>query len=632
MDGHSERNSGPRGCFPCSNAASTHTTNGSPVVPQERWLDGIKLDLAARLPLYTSDWTISNNEEAKKILAATLFAYFTSVLPAVIFGDSLRTSTDGNFGLTEVLLSTGAIGIVYSVFAGQGLVIVGVTGPVVFFQITVWTLAQAVGAPFLPLTAWVNIWCGLLHVFVAAGGWTKLVQRVTAFSGEIFGFFISVAYIYLGARNLVDLFPPTRPSDDPDNDTSERLASAFASLILATLTYTFAMACHQAKQWRTLNSTGRWIMQGYGLVLTLVVVSALSYVPVFYNPYIDIQRLPVPESGSFFVPSETASRNGWVVDLLGSDSDGNTMEPWMIFLAIVPAIMLLILFFFDHNVSSIMAQDAKFNLQKPSAYNYDFAVLGASVALTGIFGLPPGNGLIPQAPLHVRALAVVDYVDTPGGKREVYTSVVEKRWSNFIQSILTIVTIFLFPVLKLIPQAVLSGIFIYMGASGFIGNGLFERLGLLFMQAERRPAFKFLEFVPFAQVAEYTLIQAAAVLIIFVVSFNFFLNEGAPSIAIIFPLLIAALIPIRERFIPTRFSELELNHLDPPAEVAEDLAQKTSDYDRTTPSLTAQDLGLFQSFERFRAITSMRRREEAVAPTVSEEEGAPRLQRSNTAP
>jgi hypothetical protein len=246
--------------------------------------------------------------------------------------------------------------------------------------------------------------------------------------------------------------------------------------------------------------------------------------------------------------------------------------------------------------------------------------------------LPPGNGLIPQAPLHVRALAVVDYVDTPGGKREVYTSVVEKRWSNFIQSILTIVTIFLFPVLKLIPQAVLSGIFIYMGASGFIGNGLFERLGLLFMQAERRPAFKFLEFVPFAQVAEYTLIQAAAVLIIFVVSFNFFLNEGAPSIAIIFPLLIAALIPIRERFIPTRFSELELNHLDPPAEVAEDLAQKTSDYDRTKPSLTAQDLGLFQSFERFRAITSMRRREEAVAPTVSEEEGAPRLQRSNTAP
>ena len=89
------------------------------------------------------------------------------------------------------------------------------------------------------------------------------------------------------------------------------------------------------------------------------------------------------------------------------------------------------------------------------------------VALSaGIFGVPPGNGLIPQAPLHVRSLAVVEYVDTPGGKREVYASVVEKRWSALLQSILVLLTVFLFPLLKLIPQAVLSGTFLYMGASG----------------------------------------------------------------------------------------------------------------------------------------------------------------------
>jgi hypothetical protein len=105
--------------------------------PRERWFGGIGLDLAVRLPLYRSDWTVANSEEAKKIAAATLFAYFTSVLPAVIFGDELQMSTDGVYGLTEVLLSTGGMGILYSIFAGQGLVIVGVTGPVVFFQVTV---------------------------------------------------------------------------------------------------------------------------------------------------------------------------------------------------------------------------------------------------------------------------------------------------------------------------------------------------------------------------------------------------------------------------------------------------------------------------------------------------------------
>ena len=249
------------------------------------------------------------------------------------------------------------------------------------------------------------------------------------------------------------------------------------------------------------------------------------------------------------------------------------MEVWMVFMAIVPAIMLLILFFFDHNVSSIMAQDPKFNLKKPPSFNYDFAVLGMSVVLCGIFGVPPGNGLIPQAPLHVRALAVVEAIDTPAGKREVYAAVVEKRWSNLLQSILIVVTVFLFPALKLIPQGVLAGTFLYMGASGFLGNRLYDRLGLLRMQAIRRPAFEFLEFVPFPKVVKYTLIQFAAVVLTFFVSFNFFMPEGSPSIAIIFPLLIAALIPIRERILPNYFTELELRHLDPPPDAAEEDAQ-----------------------------------------------------------
>ena len=92
----------------------------------------------------------------------------------------------------------------------------------------------------------------------------------------------------------------------------------------------------------------------------------------------------------------------------------------------------------------------------------------ADLLAPGIFGVPPGNGLIPQAPLHVRALAVVDYEEAAPGmrRREVYTGVVEKRWSNLLQSLLCLLTVLLFPIIKLIPQAVLAGTFLYMGASG----------------------------------------------------------------------------------------------------------------------------------------------------------------------
>ena len=50
-----------------------------------------------------------------------------------------------------------------------------------------------------------------------------------------------------------------------------------------------------------------------------------------------------------------------------------------IFGAIIPALMIAGLYFFDHSVASQMAQQKEFNLQKPSAYHYDVLLLGIMV-------------------------------------------------------------------------------------------------------------------------------------------------------------------------------------------------------------------------------------------------------------
>lgn len=52
-----------------------------------------------------------------------------------------------------------------------------------------------------------------------------------------------------------------------------------------------------------------------------------------------------------------------------------------IFTAIIPALMVAGLYFFDHSVASQMAQQKEFNLKKPSAYNYDMLLLGIMVRL-----------------------------------------------------------------------------------------------------------------------------------------------------------------------------------------------------------------------------------------------------------
>ena len=73
-------------------------------------------------------------------------------------------------------------------------------------------------------------------------------------------------------------------------------------------------------------------------------------------PFVDVGT-PV------FPPSPTLAGRSWLVDL--SLCDGTQIA-----MAVVPAFVLTTLFFFDHNVSSLLAQAPEFNLKKPPAYHY----------------------------------------------------------------------------------------------------------------------------------------------------------------------------------------------------------------------------------------------------------------------
>lgn len=52
------------------------------------------------------------------------------------------------------------------------------------------------------------------------------------------------------------------------------------------------------------------------------------------------------------------------------------LSPKGVFVALPLAVILTILFFFDHNVSSLLSQKREFHLKKPPAYHWDFFVLG----------------------------------------------------------------------------------------------------------------------------------------------------------------------------------------------------------------------------------------------------------------
>ncbi|RYH23695.1 hypothetical protein EON65_17615 [archaeon] len=191
------------------------------------------------------------------------------------------------------------------------------------------------------------------------------------------------------------------------------------------------------------------------------------------------------------------------------------------------------------------------------------------VALTGLLGLPPTNGLIPQAPLHVISLMVKKRHQHPEGiiqstrQNDFYVEkVFEQRWTNLFQSTLTLMAIFkpFSYVIREIPTATLYGLFLYLGLSSFEGNQFAYRVYSWFQddsirsnnaQHDQNDELGSLhKYV----IYKYTALQAICCGIIFGITFT-------PA-EVIFPVLIALLVVVRLVVMPRLLLKQQLEILD----------------------------------------------------------------------
>ena len=65
--------------------------------------------------------------------------------------------TDHAYGVNEVLMLSALAGVVFGLFSGQPLCIVGVTGPISIFSYTVYELIHPRGTPYFPFMCWVYL-------------------------------------------------------------------------------------------------------------------------------------------------------------------------------------------------------------------------------------------------------------------------------------------------------------------------------------------------------------------------------------------------------------------------------------------------------------------------------------------
>ena len=106
------------------------------------------------------------------------------------------------------------------------------------------------------------------------------------------------------------------------------------------------------------------------------------------------------------IPRRLNIPNTWDEDKTWKSArDLGEVDGWLIAASIVPGAIIAVLYYFDHNISSKLAQQKEYHLKKPPAYHYDFLLLAVMTVLCGLLGLPPANGAIPQSPMHTKSLA-----------------------------------------------------------------------------------------------------------------------------------------------------------------------------------------------------------------------------------
>ena len=375
-----------------------------------------------------------------------------------------------------------------------------------------------------------------MHWFLALTNACNALTYVTRFSCDIFGFYVAFIYLQKGIQTLI------RQWGVGD-------ASAYLSIMVALLVLMCAYGCGVIGTSPLFQRYVRVFIKDYGTPLTIIFFT--GFVHVGRMKTVDLQTLPT--SKSFF---PTLDR-GWFIHFWD-------ISVGHVFLAIPFAVLLTVLFYFDHNVSSLIAQGTEFPLKKPAGFHWDLFLLGLTTGIAGLLGIPSPNGLIPQAPFHTTALCVTRQVadedEAHKGKTEtVVDHVVEQRFSNLAQGLLTLGTMSgpLLIVLHLIPQGVLAGLFFVMGVQALEGNGITRKILFLARDRHLTPARE-----PLQRINRRGAIWAFVGLEMLGFGATFAITQTIAAVG--FPIIILLLIPVRTFLLPRYFSAEELAILDAP--------------------------------------------------------------------
>ncbi|KAI9540093.1 Sodium bicarbonate cotransporter 3 [Dissostichus eleginoides] len=556
-----------------------------------RIFGGLYQDIKRKLPFYWSDIRDSLNLQC---LASVLFLYCACMSPVITFGGLLGEATKGNISAIESLFGASLTGVVYSLFAGQPLTILGSTGPVLVFEKILFKFCTDYGLNYLSLRTSIGLWTAFLCLVLVATDASSLVCYITRFTEEAFAALICVIFIYEALEKLFHLgehfpvnthnhldnltmyscecSPPVNATDQlvqewnhtgytPDsipwsslNVTmchtlhGEFIGSAcgqhgpyipdvlFWSIILFFTTFFLSGFLKQFKTERYFPTRVRSTISDFAVFITIMVMVLVDYLMGIPSP-----KLKVPDR---FEP--TSKNRGWLMDPLGEN------PWWTLLVAALPALLCTILIFMDQQITAVIINRKEHKLKKGCGYHLDLMIVAIMLGVCSIMGLPWFVAATVLSISHVNSLKVESGCSAPGESPK-FLGIREQRVTGFMIFMLMGCSVFMTSALKFIPMPVLYGVFLYMGVSSLKGIQFFDRIKLFGMPAKHQPDLIYLRYVPLWKVHIFTLVQLTCLVLLWVIK--------ASAAAVVFPMMVLALVFIR-KLLDFFFTKRELSWLD----------------------------------------------------------------------
>ncbi|XP_071325180.1 solute carrier family 4 member 1a (Diego blood group) [Trachinotus anak] len=527
---------------------------------------GMVKDMKRRYRHYLSDYTDALNPQ---VLAAVIFIYFAALSPAITFGGLLADKTERMMGVSELMISTSIQGIIFCLIAAQPVLVIGFSGPLLVFEEAFYAFCKSQNIEYIVGRVWVGMWLIVIVVIIVAVEGSFLVRFISRFTQEIFSILISLIFIYETFSKLIKIFKAhplilnyehlNSTADNPfhpvitehfefhsdGNITVHELEverpypnTALLSMCLMFGCFFIAYFLRQFKNGQYFPGPLRRLIGDFGVPIAIFFMIAVDI--SIEDAY--TQKLVVPKGVEVTNPKV----RGWFINPMG---EKQPFPIWMMAACCVPALLVFILIFLESQITTLIVSKPERKMVKGSGFHFDLLILVTMGGISSIFGVPWLSAATVRSVTHANALTVM----SKGPKPEI-EKVLEQRISGFLVAILVGVSIYMEPILKMIPMTALFGIFLYMGITSLSGIQMWDRMLLLITPKKYHPSDAYATRVKTLRMHLFTLIQLVCLAVLWAVKMSPF------SLALPFVLILT--IPLRMFMTGRLFSVMEMKCLD----------------------------------------------------------------------